>query len=212
MRCAAIHRSKHRTCKRAARLGKPIRMTVRAGWGDGWMPFGFEQPVIGQTHQQRVKRAGFELRFLQQIIAVPPYVWPCDQRLEDRTCLLRCMRTPSHAQSSTYVDIGGQSARSQPQRDLRHSHLGTVRETAGAFPIGIEKQDSGSDAEPLQFRGRLRPPGPVSPRPSGFGTPTKAPPCRQRIARWCQGNYARRRGWSEQQRSAPRPRTGQSTR
>ena len=141
MRSVGIRLRKDRTGEGATRLSQPIRVTGSPGRGDGWMPFGFEQSVIGKTHQQWVKRPGFQMCFLQQVIAVPPCVWPCDQRLKDGPGLLRRVRTPSHAPLSIYVDIGGQPALSQPQRDRPLSRLGTANETAGAFSVSMGKRE-----------------------------------------------------------------------
>lgn len=62
-------------------------MTRGTGRRNSREPFGFEQSVIGQTHQQRVERAGLQLRFVKQIISVPPYVRSSEKRFQNGTSL-----------------------------------------------------------------------------------------------------------------------------
>ena len=68
------------------------------------MPFGLKQSIVGQAHQQRIKRAGLQLRLLKQIIAVPPCVRMSKQRFENEQGLPRGMRAARHDNNSTYVD------------------------------------------------------------------------------------------------------------
>lgn len=58
--------------KCTARCSQPVCMTRGAGGWNGFLPFGFEQSVIRQAYEERIKRPGLQVRFTHKIVTVTP--------------------------------------------------------------------------------------------------------------------------------------------
>jgi len=55
----------------AAGAGQAVQMAGRPAV-DGRLPRCFQQPAVGQPHQDRVQRSGLEVHLGGQVVAVPP--------------------------------------------------------------------------------------------------------------------------------------------
>lgn len=71
-------------------------------------PLGFEERVLGKTHQNWVERSGLEASFAAQVVTIAPGGGAFDKAFEYTKCLRRYSWS-LHARKSTYIDVLGSS-------------------------------------------------------------------------------------------------------
>src|SRR3954469_19564598 len=85
--------------------GQAIQVAGRAPrWRVG-LPPRLQQPAIGQSHQDRIQRAGTQPDLESQLVAVTPRRRISRQRTENVCSLARRTTIPEHATKSTYVEV-----------------------------------------------------------------------------------------------------------
>ena len=111
--------------------GQAIQMAGRAPRRRVGLPTRLQQVAIGQSHQDRVQRAGTQPDLKSQLIAVAPRRGVGHERRENLGSLARRAARSSHAAKSTYVELDLNPApRSDPGgAAVTTSLLGSMRGT-----------------------------------------------------------------------------------
>lgn len=95
----------NRSRKRQALRSQPIAVSRAPTRLCRFLPFRFDETLVGHAHQQGVERARQQSGFFHDVIAMTPFLRLLREGIEELEHLLGWASNSNHAPNTTYVDL-----------------------------------------------------------------------------------------------------------